>query len=89
MVTDMNTGGLPQVIPIPVETDRELKDEVDKIVTGLALSEEWDKRIMALERLEGLLMGGAARLESCCDILKSLKDPLTAQVITLDHVHGC
>lgn len=64
-----------------METDRELKEEVDRIITGLALSEEWDNRILAMGRLEGLVMGGAARLDSFCDVLKSLKDSLTAQVI--------
>ena len=47
---------------------------------GLDAQVDWDKRIEALLRLEGLIKGGAAQLDGFADALKLMRDPLTAQI---------
>ncbi|GMH33117.1 hypothetical protein BSKO_00951 [Bryopsis sp. KO-2023] len=75
-----SAAGLPPAGPIPLESDRELKEVLGKISTQLGLSVDWDKRITALIRLEGIFLGGASSFESCQEYIKMLKDPLTAQI---------
>ncbi len=41
---------------------------------------DWEKRVGALLRLEGLIKGGAAAHESFAEMLRPLKDALAVQV---------
>lgn len=81
----MDAGGLDEtelrnVDAIPVDSERMLRAELDKIGSSLALAVDWDKRVQAMLRFEGLLKGGAATFECFYDQVYTLKDPLVQQV---------
>lgn len=73
-------GELPEVVSLSVSSDRELKSELDRIQAALAATGDWDKRVAAMLRLEGLLKGGAGGYEAFAEMLRPLRDPLTVQL---------
>ncbi|DBB01644.1 hypothetical protein WJX77_005003 [Trebouxia sp. C0004] len=73
-------GELPEAPPIWVESGRELKAEIEKLVVALDEKQEWTKRVEALLRVESLVRGGAAGLEGFLEMLKPLRQPLTVQL---------
>ncbi|KAL0035610.1 hypothetical protein WJX79_002530 [Trebouxia sp. C0005] len=73
-------GELPEAPPIWVDSARELKAEIEKLVLALDEKQEWTKRIEALLQLESLVRGGAAGLEGFLEMLKPLRQPLTVQL---------
>eukprot|EP00803_Ostreobium_quekettii_P000644 evm.model.scf_83.8 EVM.evm.TU.scf_83.8 scf_83:153419-159961(+) len=70
----------PSVPVVHVQSEKELKNELDKILTDLGASIDWNKRLNALLRLEGMLSGSAPSFPSCAELLRPVKDPLTAQI---------
>jgi Asp-tRNA(Asn)/Glu-tRNA(Gln) amidotransferase A subunit family amidase len=64
-------------------SERELGAEVEALAAALAPEREWDVRMAALARLEGLLLGGAPQQHEqafCGPMLRALRDPLLAQL---------
>ena len=63
-------------------SERDLGQAIDAIAADLGPACDWQKRIAAMERIDGLLAGGAADYSSAFDAnLRSLRDPLTRQVL--------
>lgn len=68
------------VDPISVYSDRELIREFEKIASTLVPEKDWSIRIAAMQRVEGLLFGGAADYPSFPALLKQLVPPLSTQL---------
>ena len=80
-------GGRPQSSdeqacqPLFVDSERDLQQEVHAVATALGPDVDWEKRILALERLEGLVAGNAPDLGQAFDAaMRSLQDLLIQQV---------
>eukprot|EP00775_Hariotina_reticulata_P009313 gene9313-9478_t len=78
-------GVLPQAEPLYVSTERELRSELERIMDTLskgAAAVDWEKRVAALLRLEGLVKGGAAGNFEVCFLehLRQLRDPILEQM---------
>lgn len=77
-------GDLPEAVPIPLSSEKELYMEVEAMVVPLSgLVVDWQQRIAHMQRLQGLALGCSTNpglLEALPDALKQLKDPLTKQV---------
>lgn len=73
----------PTSTPIYVASEKDLNREFDSIASDLGPACDWEKRITALERIDGMLVGGAAtEFSSAFDAaLRALRDPLTRQVV--------
>jgi len=74
---------------INVSHDRELHREFDKIKKTLddtADSKSWKARIGAMQRLEGLILGGAVELETFGEKLWSIRSSIEIQVVDLRSV---
>lgn len=62
-------------------SDRELTQEIDAIVETTSTSKaEWDDRVEALRRFQGLLHGNAAEFDSFPSLVRRMVDPLCKQV---------
>uniref|UniRef100_A0A1D1ZFN9 CLIP-associating protein 1-B n=1 Tax=Anthurium amnicola TaxID=1678845 RepID=A0A1D1ZFN9_9ARAE len=68
------------VEPIKVHTDRELIREFEKISSTLVPEKDWSVRIAAMQRIEGLVSGGATDFPSFPSLLKQLVTPLSTQL---------
>ncbi|MFS7930334.1 putative armadillo-like helical, CLASP domain, TOG domain-containing protein [Helianthus anomalus] len=66
--------------PIKVYTEKELIREFEKIASTLVPEKDWSLRIGALQRIEGLVLGGATDYPSFRGLLKQLVGPLTTQL---------
>ncbi|KAK9807883.1 hypothetical protein WJX72_012183 [[Myrmecia] bisecta] len=73
-------GELPAVTPILVDSERELKQEIQKLITAMDVKVDWTKRIEAMLRLEALVLGGAGAWDCFFELLKPLRDPITVQL---------
>jgi hypothetical protein len=51
-----------------------------QVGAGLGPTVDWQKRIIALQWLEALVLGGAQDFDSFMDLLKGLRDALTTQL---------
>ncbi|KAL5100958.1 hypothetical protein RYX36_005285 [Vicia faba] len=67
--------------PIKVYSNKELIREVEKIVSILVLEKDWFVRIAAMQRIEGLVLGGATDYPCFHGILKQLGGPLSTQLL--------
>eukprot|EP00899_Mesostigma_viride_P020764 jgi/Mesvir1/2868/Mv13951-RA.2 len=67
--------------PVRVYSEKDLSREVDKIIGDMNPKMEWTVRIAALQRMEGLMHGGAAEYPSFLSLLSKLKDALGVQVV--------
>ncbi len=64
-----------------LSSERDLQLEVISIAGQLLPDVNWEKRIAALERLEGLVAGNAPDLGPAFDTaMRSLQDPLIQQI---------
>jgi len=75
--------GLVPAVARRCGSERELGAEVEALAAALAPEREWDVRMAALARLEGLLLGGAPQQHEqafCGPMLRALRDPLLAQL---------
>ncbi|PRQ25613.1 putative CLASP domain, TOG domain-containing protein [Rosa chinensis] len=68
------------VDPIKVYSEKELIREVEKIASTLVPEKDWSIRIAAMQRIEGLVYGGAADYQSFRGLLKQLVNPLNTQL---------
>ncbi|KAK7345692.1 hypothetical protein VNO77_16302 [Canavalia gladiata] len=66
--------------PIKVYSEKELIREIEKIASTLVPEKDWSIRIAAMQRIEGLVLGGAADYPCFCGLLKQLVGPLSAQL---------
>ncbi|KAK8479701.1 hypothetical protein V6N13_131792 [Hibiscus sabdariffa] len=66
--------------PIKVYSEKELIREFDKISSNLVPEKDWSVRIAAMQRVEGLVLGGAADYPCFRGLLKQLVSPLSTQL---------
>ncbi|KAK7378548.1 hypothetical protein VNO80_03991 [Phaseolus coccineus] len=66
--------------PVKVYSDKELIREIEKIASTLVPEKDWSIRIAAMQRVEGLVIGGAADYPCFRGLLKQLVGPLSAQL---------
>ncbi|XVE78036.1 hypothetical protein DITRI_Ditri13aG0111900 [Diplodiscus trichospermus] len=66
--------------PIKVYSDKELIREFEKIASTLVPEKDWSIRIAAMQRVEGLVCGGAADYPCFKGLLKQLVGPLSTQL---------
>ncbi|XP_020248810.1 CLIP-associated protein-like isoform X3 [Asparagus officinalis] len=69
------------VDPIMVYSEKELIREIEKIASTLVPEKDWSLRIAAMQRIEGLVFGGATNYPSLPMILKQLVPPLSTQLL--------
>ncbi|KAH7691640.1 CLIP-associating protein 1/2 [Dioscorea alata] len=68
------------VDPIKVFSEKELIREFERIASTLVPEKDWSLRIAAMQRVEGLVFGGAADYPSFPMLLKQLVPPLSTQL---------
>ncbi|CAA0823913.1 CLIP-associated protein [Striga hermonthica] len=68
------------VEPIKVYSEKELIREFEKIASTLVPDQDWSIRIAAMQRVEGLVIGGATDYSCFLGLLKQLVAPLTTQL---------
>ncbi|XP_027350603.1 CLIP-associated protein [Abrus precatorius] len=66
--------------PVKVYSDKELIREIEKIASTLVPEKEWSIRIAAMQRVEGLVLGGATDYPCFRGLLKQLVGPLSTQL---------
>ncbi|KAK8674396.1 hypothetical protein V6N13_112688 [Hibiscus sabdariffa] len=67
--------------PIKIYSDKELIREFEKIASTLVPEKDWSIRIAAMQRVEGLVSGGAADYPCFRGLLKQLVGPLSTQLL--------
>ncbi|CAA0825734.1 CLIP-associated protein [Striga hermonthica] len=68
------------VEPIKVYSEKELIKEFEKLASTLVPDKDWSVRISAMQRLEGLVIGGAVDYPCFRGLLKQLIGPLSTQL---------
>ncbi|EFJ10591.1 hypothetical protein SELMODRAFT_127796 [Selaginella moellendorffii] len=68
------------VEPIRVSSDRDLAKEIEKVASMLTPEQDWSVRIAAMQRVEGLVAGGAVEHMCFPSLLKQLVGPLSLQL---------
>ncbi|CAA2934086.1 CLIP-associated isoform X1 [Olea europaea subsp. europaea] len=68
------------VEPIKVYSEKELIREFEKIASTLVPDKDWSIRIAAMQRVEGLVSGGAVDYPCFRGLLKQLVGPLSTQL---------
>ncbi|KAG8370859.1 hypothetical protein BUALT_Bualt13G0027200 [Buddleja alternifolia] len=68
------------VEPIKVYSEKELIREFEKIASTLVPEKDWSIRIAAMQRVEGLVIGGAPDYPCFRGLLKQLVGPLSTQL---------
>ncbi|XP_011080151.1 CLIP-associated protein isoform X2 [Sesamum indicum] len=68
------------VEPIKVNSEKGLIREFEKIASTLVPDKHWSVRIAAMQRVEGLVLGGAADYPGFHGLLKQLVAPLSTQL---------
>ncbi|KAJ4849156.1 hypothetical protein Tsubulata_037620 [Turnera subulata] len=66
--------------PIKVYSEKELIREFEKIASTLVPEKDWSIRIAAMQRVEGLVLGGATDYQCFRGLLKQLVGPLSTQL---------
>ncbi|KAF8691731.1 hypothetical protein HU200_040122 [Digitaria exilis] len=69
------------VEPIKVFSEKDLLREIEKVISILQPDNEWSIRITAMQRVEGLVLGGAADYSAFPMLLKQLVTPLITQLL--------
>ncbi|XP_020591401.1 CLIP-associated protein-like isoform X2 [Phalaenopsis equestris] len=69
------------VEPIKLYSEKELIREIEKIASNLVPDKDWSLRISSMQRIEGLVYGGAVEYPSFPMVLKQLVPSLTAQLL--------
>ncbi|PNH11648.1 CLIP-associating protein 1 [Tetrabaena socialis] len=74
-------GEMPVVAPIAVASDRELRAELEAAIAALAQAPnaDWTARMTAMQRVEGLVLGGALEWDAFHELIKSLSQALSQQ----------
>ncbi|MCO5575783.1 hypothetical protein L7F22_029588 [Adiantum nelumboides] len=73
-------GAEKPVEPVRVYSEKELTKELEKVAGMLAAEQDWSVRIAAMQRIEGLVAGGAAEYACFPALLKQLINPLSLQL---------
>lgn len=73
-------GAEKPVEPIRVYSEKELTKELEKVTGMLAAEQDWSVRMAAMQRIEGLVAGGAAEYACFPALLKQLVNPLSLQL---------
>ncbi|XP_042422440.1 CLIP-associated protein-like [Zingiber officinale] len=68
-------------VPINVFSEKELIKEFENIASMLVPEKDWSLRIAAMQRVEGLIFGGAIDYKSFPTLLKQLIAPLNTQLL--------
>lgn len=70
------------VEPLPIYSERDLQQDITKINEDLFNMdpEDWKKRLTALKRIQGLVLGGALEYDIFTQALFSMKDAFAKQV---------
>lgn len=84
-VLDINSSGENEatekpVEPIKVYSEKDLTKELDRISSMLTPEQDWSVRMAAMQRIEGLVNGGAAEYACFPSLLKTLINPLSLQL---------
>ena len=79
-VSKPQNGELPDVLPIAISSEHELKSALEKIASQLDAQNDWTKRIASLQHFEGLVKGGAAMFSGFLDMLQRMREPLILQL---------
>ncbi|KAL2344951.1 hypothetical protein Fmac_006236 [Flemingia macrophylla] len=66
--------------PVKVYSDKELIREFEKIASTLVPEKDWSIRIAAMQRVEGLVLGGSVDYPCFRGLLKQLVGPLSTQL---------
>ncbi|KAK4281371.1 hypothetical protein QN277_012874 [Acacia crassicarpa] len=66
--------------PVKVYSEKEFIREIEKIASTLVPEKDWSIRIGAMQRIEGLVLGGAADFPCFRGLLKQLVGPLSVQL---------
>ncbi|KAF7818501.1 CLIP-associated protein-like [Senna tora] len=66
--------------PVKVYSEKELIREIEKIASTLVPEKDWSIRISAMQRVEGLVLGGASDYPCFRGLLKQLVGPLSTQL---------
>jgi CLIP-associating protein 1/2 len=69
------------VEPIKVFSEKDLIKEIGKVMSTLQPDNEWSVRIAAMQRVEGIVLGGAADYSAFPVLLKQLVTPLITQLL--------
>lgn len=69
------------VEPVKVYSEKELIREIEKIASTLVPDKDWSLRISSMQRIEGLVYGGAAEYPSFPTLLKQLVPCLSTQLL--------
>uniref|UniRef100_A0A453Q1I3 TOG domain-containing protein n=3 Tax=Aegilops tauschii subsp. strangulata TaxID=200361 RepID=A0A453Q1I3_AEGTS len=69
------------VEPIKVFSEKDLIKEIGKVMSTLQPDNEWSIRITAMQRVEGIVRGGAADYSAFPTLLKQLVAPLITQLL--------
>lgn len=69
------------VEPIKVFSEKDLTKEIEKIMSTLQADNEWSIRITAMQRVEGIVLGGAADYSAFPMLIKQLVTPLITQLL--------
>ncbi|KAI4983049.1 hypothetical protein ZWY2020_023541 [Hordeum vulgare] len=67
--------------PIKVFSEKDLIKEIGKITSTLQPENDWSIRITSMQRVEGIVLGGAADYSAFPTLLKQLMPPLIAQLL--------
>ncbi|GIL71392.1 hypothetical protein Vretifemale_1954, partial [Volvox reticuliferus] len=74
-------GELPLATPVPISSERDLRMELEAATATLAQAPnaDWQARMSAMQRVEGLVLGGAVDWECFHEALKGLSQALSQQ----------
>ncbi len=64
--------------PMHVVNERELSRQIAKVAGGLANSEDWNARIVALQLLQSLSLGNLSDFECCGGLVRGLQESVSA-----------
>ena len=72
-----------EVVPLTVYSERELAKEMEGVREQMGNASEWTVRLGALKRLQALTLGGCVEFDTFAGLLKTLREPLSAQCAEL------
>lgn len=74
-------GELPPATPVPIHCERDLRMELEAATATLAQAPnaDWQARMTAMQRVEGLVLGGAVDWECFHEAMKGLAQALSQQ----------
>ncbi|GBG80718.1 hypothetical protein CBR_g31174 [Chara braunii] len=77
---NVDRGPLRQVESVRVHSEKELLKEIEKAAAMLVPETDWSVRMNVLQRVQGLVVGGALDFEAFPGMLRQLKDAIASQL---------